>query len=390
MSHKYEIVKLGDLGTVVGGATPSTKDPGNWNGDIPWLSPKDLTDYKDRYISKGERNITQKGYDSCSTKMLPKNSILFSSRAPIGYIAIANCDLCTNQGFKSIIPNENTDPLYLYYLLKYNKDNIANKGSGTTFSEVSGKVMQECEVNAISDLDTQKRVANILDSFDKKIELNTRINSHLEDLIMSVNKQFLQGSNLSECVASDVFDIFIGKTPPRKESDWFSFNKAGNVVWISIKDMGTSDAYLYDSSEYLTSEAVEKFNIKNALPGSILLSFKLTIGRVKIVTFPMTTNEAIACFSSEDARKLAWIYPILKTYNYERLGSTSSIAKAVNSKIIKAMPLLMPTDDILDEYYKRVKSLYELLKNNTKENIALTELRDTILPKLMSGKIEIQ
>lgn len=95
-------VSIGDLGRIVGGATPSTKIRENWDGDIPWLSPKDLANYNQRYISRGERNITQQGYESCSTKILPTGTVLFSSRAPIGYIAIAKNPVCTNQGFKSI------------------------------------------------------------------------------------------------------------------------------------------------------------------------------------------------------------------------------------------------------------------------------------------------
>ena len=105
---------IADLGTVVGGATPSTKDPENYeNGNIPWITPKDLSNYSDRYISHGERNITAKGLNSCSAQLMPKHTVLFTSRAPIGYVAIANTELCTNQGFKSVIPNEHTDYLFI-------------------------------------------------------------------------------------------------------------------------------------------------------------------------------------------------------------------------------------------------------------------------------------
>ena len=117
--------KISDIGTVVGGATPSTKKPEDYeNGTIAWITPKDLSTFSGRYIQHGKRNITETGLNSCSTRLLPKNTVLFSSRAPIGYVAIAANDVCTNQGFKSVVPNENTDPVFLYYLLKYNKDKI--------------------------------------------------------------------------------------------------------------------------------------------------------------------------------------------------------------------------------------------------------------------------
>ena len=143
---EWKEVTLGEIGTIVGGATPSTKNTSFYDGNIPWLTPKDLSVNGNKYIFRGERNITEAGFKSCSCKMLPKGSVLFSSRAPIGYVAIAANDMCTNQGFKSVIPNEETDSEFLYYLLKYNKDNIASQGSGTTFAEVSGKTMKDIEV----------------------------------------------------------------------------------------------------------------------------------------------------------------------------------------------------------------------------------------------------
>ena len=158
---------------------------------------------------------------------------------------------------------------------------------------------------------------------------------------------------------------------------------------MSIKDMGNAGAYLIDSSEYLTRQAVEKFNIRKCQPGSILLSFKLTIGRVGIVANEMVTNEAIACFASDDQRKLAYLYPLLLTYDYASMGSTSSIATAVNSKMVKAMPLKIPGENALDDYFKQAKPILDLLLSNTREIAALEQLRDTLLPKLMAGEIDV-
>ena len=172
--------KISELGKVVGGATPSTKDESNYlNGTIAWITPKDLADLKGRYISHGERNITEKGLRGCSVQLMPKHSILFSSRAPIGYIAISNNAVCTNQGFKSIVPNSNTDYMFLYYLLKYNKDKIEAMGSGTTFKEVSGTTMKNIVLRVPSSLNVQKRIASILSSIDDKIEENNTINHNL-------------------------------------------------------------------------------------------------------------------------------------------------------------------------------------------------------------------
>ena len=130
-------------------------------------------------ITSGERNITEKGLASCSAQMMPKDAVLFTSRAPIGYVAIASQSVCTNQGFKSIVVNEKADPLFVYYLLKYNKDAIEAMGSGTTFKEVSGKTMRAVKVRIPLDVSYQKRIAAVLDSLDTKIENNERINDNL-------------------------------------------------------------------------------------------------------------------------------------------------------------------------------------------------------------------
>ena len=180
---------IADLGEVVGGATPSTKKPENYeNGDISWITPKDLSTFSGRYILHGERNITEIGLNSCSTRLLPPNTVLFSSRAPIGYVAIAAKEMCTNQGFKSVIPNTDTDFMFLYYLLKYNRNNIENMGSGTTFKEVSGNTMKSIKVCVPVDIDEQRRIGAVLSAIDDKIELNTTINENLEQQAQALFK----------------------------------------------------------------------------------------------------------------------------------------------------------------------------------------------------------
>ena len=140
--------RISQIGEVVGGGTPSTSIEEYWDGDIPWISPKDLTGYNAVYIEHGESFITKNGLNKSGTRLLPANTVLLSSRAPIGYLAIAKNPLCTNQGFKSIICNERiVDPLYLYYYLKANLSYIKLFGSGATFPEISAKTMNKIRVS---------------------------------------------------------------------------------------------------------------------------------------------------------------------------------------------------------------------------------------------------
>lgn len=133
---------ISDIGEVVGGATPSKKRPEYYcHRGIGWITPRDLSNTSDKFIAHGADDITQAGFDSCSAKKLPAGSVLFSSRAPIGYIAIASDEVTTNQGFKSIVPRAEVGTAFVYCFLVRNKYRIADAGSGTTFPEVSGKTM---------------------------------------------------------------------------------------------------------------------------------------------------------------------------------------------------------------------------------------------------------
>lgn len=177
--------KISEIGEVVGGGTPSTKykEYYSTNKDISWITPKDLSGYTKMYISNGERYITSKGLNNSSAKMLPKDTILISSRAPIGYVAIAQKELATNQGFKSIIPDKTKIlPEFLYFTMITKKSELENIATGSTFKEVSGKVMKNFEID-VPTIEKQKQIIDKLIPIVRKIELNNEINTNLTDLI---------------------------------------------------------------------------------------------------------------------------------------------------------------------------------------------------------------
>ncbi|MDR2559210.1 MAG: restriction endonuclease subunit S [Oscillospiraceae bacterium] len=197
---------LSDLGDIIGGGTPSTKNESYYGGDVAWITPRDLSTFQGRFIRRGERNITAGGLKNSSARLMPKHSVLFTSRAPIGYVAIGENEICTNQGFKSIVPNDDTDFLFLYYLLVYNRQRIENMGSGTTFKEVSGSVMKQIEVTVPTDKTEQTAIAKILGSLDDKIENNTKINHHLAVASTTDNSPDMKrGKRVSRRVARRLF-----------------------------------------------------------------------------------------------------------------------------------------------------------------------------------------
>lgn len=180
MKEGWKKVKIEDIGEVISGGTPKTSNSEYWNGDIVWLTPKDFSNNSNKYWKKGERNITEEGLKNSSAKLMPKGTILFSSRAPIGYLGIAEIELCTNQGFKNLIVNQNYNNEFIYYLLKYETSNIENIANGSTFKEVSATTFKNYEVFIPENKNIQKKIASILSSLDEKIELNSKINQNLK------------------------------------------------------------------------------------------------------------------------------------------------------------------------------------------------------------------
>ena len=166
----WTFARLKHIGGIVGGGTPKTNISKYWDGNIPWLTPADLSGYDSMYISTGSRTITDFGLKSSSAQMLPANSILYSSRAPIGYTAIATIPVCTNQGFKSVVPYDFSMSPYLYYCLRARTDNIIQRATGTTFKEISGSEMAETII-PIPPLNEQSKIIEKVTQLQEVISL---------------------------------------------------------------------------------------------------------------------------------------------------------------------------------------------------------------------------
>lgn len=285
-------------------------------------------------------------------------------------------------------PKNDTDISYAYYLLSSLQLNRRHIGTGQPLLTQSILNGIEC---LIPDIETQKKISGFLGTIDQKIYLNEEVNKNLEAQAQALYREmFVNTTNEQRrtCRAEEYFDIAIGKTPPRKEHQWFTTNPS-DVTWVSISDMGSCGTYISRSSEQLTQEAIDKFNIKVVPSNTVLLSFKLTVGRIAITHGEMTTNEAIAHFKTDKSFINEYLYCYLKDFNYQTMGSTSSIAIAVNSKIIKAMPFVIPADDEISRFHSVAGPMFEQILNNQLENDSLAEMRDTLLPRLMSGELDV-
>lgn len=403
--------KISDIGTVVGGATPSTKKPENYeNGTIAWITPKDLSTFSGRYIQHGERNITETGLKSCSTQLLPKNTVLFSSRAPIGYVAIAANDVCTNQGFKSVIPNENTNPLFLYYLLKYNKDKIEGMGSGTTFKEVSGNTMKNIVVSVPTDKKVQERISSMLGSIDDKIEENERINNNLEQQAQALFKSwFVDFEPFNGTMPSDweivplekIADFQNGYAFKSKEllnepsPDCYQVFKQGHIARSGgfIPD-GTKSWY----PKSLASK-LEKFVLKK---GDILMAMTDMKDNVAILgntaVMPLDNeyivNQRVGHLRANGYKGVTYPFIYLLTNSTDflvdlRSRANSGVQVNLSSSEIKASQTVLPSEEVNNAFSEITLPMFEIIINNQLENQRLAQLRDTLLPKLMSGELDV-
>lgn len=395
--------KIADIGTVVGGATPSTKQTENYdNGTISWITPKDLSSFNERYIDRGERNITEIGLNSCSTQLLPKNSILFSSRAPIGYIAIAANELCTNQGFKSIIPSECIEPLFLYYLLKYNKDKIQSMGSGTTFKEVSGTTMKNIVVSVPNDKIIQKKISLLLGSIDDKIENNNRINNNLEQQALSIFRQyFMDFVPYGGAVASDWTEVSLDDVCIRI-TDGSHYSPADSpdspYPMYSVKDM---EAYGFNSStcKHITEEEFCKMQKSDCVPllNDILVAKDGSYLK-EIFICSEEKDEAILSSIAIFRPDTSVIIPEILLY----LLKQPSVRKDVGDNYVSgsALPRIVLKDfkkyrfmlPPMEEQQKIGPALHAIrmqIKANIDEMHRLSSIRDILLPKLMSGEIDV-
>lgn len=375
---------ISDLGEVVSGATPSTKKSENYeNGNISWITPKDLSNFNGRYIFHGERNITEIGLNSCSAKLLPKNTILFSSRAPIGYVAIAGNNVCTNQGFKSVIPNKETDYLFLYYLLKYNKEAIESMGNGTTFKEVSGNVMKNIKVYVPVSKYEQKQIASILSSYDNLIENNQKQIRLLEEIAQRFYKEWFVDFHFPDYENIPVMDGVpegwrIGRLDEIGEFKRGKTITKGSVIVgnVPVVASGIEPAYYH--------------NIANTTAPVITISSSgANAGFTRMYHVDIWASDC-SFVDINSTNYLYQIYCYLKASKNDlnRLQKGSA-QPHVYAKDINAMKCLIPDEKtavcfntFVYPIFSKIGNLYEQIKN-------LKESRDLLLPKLMKGEIDV-
>lgn len=418
--------RLGEIGRILNGSTPSTLDAENYDGDIVWVTPKDLSDQKSKYFYKGERNITQKGYDSCSTQMIPANNILMSSRAPIGLLAINKVDCCTNQGFKNIILDKTiSDVDYMYYYLKYHIKEVEALGSGTTFKEVSKISFEKYEIS-LPDLDIQQKIASVLSSLDSKIALNRRINAKLKQMAKRLYDYWFvqfdfpnaEGKPYKSSGGKMVWNEILKREIPE---GWEVKNIGSVISKIASgkRPAGGIDKKLKEGIPSLGAECIDElgvfdykktpfipFSFESSISSGIIedgdiLVYKdgAYVGKTTLFQdeFPFKVayvNEHVFLIHTKRENLKEYLLFTLKNPTYfeimQRLGKAKAAQPGLNQDDLCGIPIIIPSDEILNKYNASVKDLFHLLFKKSLETARLTALRDKLLPLLMNGQVTVK
>ncbi|MGL2709972.1 restriction endonuclease subunit S [Helicobacter pylori] len=414
---EWQTFCLKDLGKIVGGATPPTNNPKNYGNKIAWITPKDLSTLQGRYIKKGGRSISRLGFKSCSCVLLPKHAILFSSRAPIGYVAIAEKRLCTNQGFKSIIPNKKIYFEFLYYLLKYHKDNISNIGGGTTFKEVSGATLGLFEVKIPPTYYEQQKIAHTLSILDQKIENNHKINELLHKILELLYEQyFVRFDFLDE--NNKPYQTSGGKMKFSKElnrlipNDFEVKTLGDNPLCNTIK---TGVTPFKQKVYYETKHIQETLSLNQGLkvsynkrPNRANMQptiYSVWFAKMKDTKKHLFLNQHMQSWIKESILSTGFCGLQCQKHTFEYIASTikyspfetrknnlatGATQKAINIEALDYIFILIPNKELLDNYSKITKPLYEKISNNIIETQTLTTLRDFLLPLLLKQQVKPQ
>lgn len=418
-----------DLGQIITGKTPSTKEKGVFGCDIPFLTPTDITNQ--RYISTTNRFLSKTGNFSVKKFLLPKNSISVTCiGSDMGKVVINARELITNQQINSIIINSSiVDYLYLYYALKKRKKELLNLGlSGSTMPILNKTAFSNLKIS-LPPLDEQKRIAGVLGAFDDKIELLQKQNTTLENMAKALFKSWfvdfdvvhakqqgqpkaaiMQQYHLTEELYNlfpssfepsalgpiptgwqvksldDLANLVLGGTPSRvKKSYWDN----GTIPWINSGKI--NDFRITTASEYITQDGYDHSATKMMPKRTTLVAITgATLGAVSLTEIECCANQSVVGIVATQKLPSEYLYPWI-LFNMDALlaKQTGGAQQHINKNDVASLLVLLPSSSILKSYVERVDNLYNKITCNVKQIQTLTEMRDALLPRLISGKIRV-
>lgn len=400
---EWKEVRLGDICTrVCSGGTPKSTNLSYYGGEIPWLNTKEI-DFNRIYST--EKTITDSGLNNSSAKWIVPNTVTVAMYgATAGKSCIVKVPMTTNQACCNLtINDEVADYEFVYYSLKNDYTTLASLANGGAQQNLNAQIIKDYVLKMPS-LADQRRIASILSSLDRKIELNNKINADLEEMAQAIFKNwfvdfepFKDGKFVDSELGmipegwkvgtlGDMGTIVCGKTPSKANSNYYG----GDIPFIKIPDMHGN--VFVESSEDRLTEQGSLSQIKKLIPPySLMVSCIATVGLVSINTKPSHTNQQINTIIPHNKSALFYLYQYIKNNEelLKNMGRGGTTTLNVNTKSFSNIRLFIPSDIALLQFHQIVEGLFKKIELNMQESRTLSLLRDTLLPRLMSGELEV-
>ncbi|HDR7687593.1 TPA: restriction endonuclease subunit S [Bacillus toyonensis] len=405
--HKY---KLSDLMYIIGGGTPKTTVPEYWGGVIPWLSVKDFTG-DNRHVYYTEKTITEEGLRNSSTKLLNKGDLIISARGTVGEIAQLGREMAFNQSCYGLRANQHITNDFLYYLLKHTVKYLKNNTHGSVFDTITKNTFANVNA-AIPCLDEQKEIANILSSLDEKIETNNQINEKLEELAQAIFKRWFidfefpnEEGKPYKSSGGEMVESELGMIP----KGW-RFGALSEIVELSTKSVNPQK-YLDRVFEHFSIPALDNNKKPEVQLGKEIKSNKYIISddvvlisklnpTTKRIWRPLPQRQYPICstefmvYIPKEKNTQPFVYELINSNAFSEMlvshatGSTGS-RQRVKPRQTLDFKFPLPSVELMNEFSGVIKALHENVSFKIIENQKLSLVRDTLLPKLMSGEIRV-
>ena len=369
-----------DIVELIGGGTPKTSKAEYWGGNINWLSVKDFNN-ENRYVYSTEKTITEEGLNNSSTKLLKKDDIIISARGTVGELAMIPFPMAFNQSCYGIRAKEGIDSIFLYYLIKNSVRKLKAVTHGSVFDTITKDTFTNIEV-AIPGIETQHHIAKMLADVDDKVENNQRINNNLEQQAVAVFNKFYDTSTNQQPFTT-LINVLGGGTPKTGNPEFWD----GSIPFFTPKDVGTP--YTFKTEKYITESGLKHCNSRLYPQNTTFVTARGTVGKISLAGSPMAMNQSCYALASDIVDPLLVYFYVLKAVTSLKCKASGAVFDAIVTRDFDDEMINILSDTDSESALSIIKPMMEAIHNNSKENMRLSAVRDALLPKLISGEIDV-
>ncbi len=376
-------VKLGQICEVVSGGTPKTNVEEYWNGEFNWITPAEIND-NDYIISDTKRKITQLAIEKKKLPLLPKGTVLLSSRAPIGKVAITGKEMYCNQGFKNLICSDEICNEYLYWYLKSKKEYLNSLGRGATFKEISKKIVENIEIK-LPEIERQRKIVDKLKKVDKIIQ-RRKNQSRLLDVVVQARFVEMFGdpiiNNMSWPESTIGDGCFVTKLAGFEYSKYIEYDDTGDVVMVKAQNVKNGTLNRKDLS-FISNEVSDALPRSQLLPGDVVMTYVgANIGDVALIDdkykYHLAPNVAKIRVDAKIYNSVYFMYMLMFLNSYIVKNSADTAKAALGMERIRKLKVFIPTYDLQNQFAAFVqqvnKSKFEIQKSLEKTQLLFDSL----------------